>query len=105
MVDRTEDHDCLQLCLETLLNDRERREQMKVKLAHEEPEAVAHFACYVLQSKNLHLMPWQSPPVWIDDPDAVGKDDVNYNAALLTKKMLAKGISRFHPDPLAPLKR
>jgi hypothetical protein len=46
------------------------------------------------------LTPWEEPPCWADEDDPHPADRV---AQTLLKKMLAKGISRYNPDPLAAL--
>jgi len=66
---------------------------------------------YRLQTKNLHLKPWQIRPMDIDDPDnpdegrgpARAQLDGRYEAAALLKRMLAAGVSRYHPDPMAAI--
>jgi hypothetical protein len=78
----------------------------------------AEFASYCCQDANLKLRPWQMPPVWLKgDPDVVlaGIDrghrggDQDYRgcrqAALLVKRLLAAGLSRFEPDPETALAR
>ena len=45
---------------------------------------------------GLRLKPWQNPPCFGDE-DGDGPADV------LLQRMLAAGISRFHPDPLSAL--
>jgi hypothetical protein len=70
----------------------------------------ASFAAYSCQCDALHLKPWQSPPVWIEDlvgdiqagPDGVGGQ---HAAARLLRRMLDAGLSRYEPDPLGALKR
>lgn len=67
---------------------------------------VAKFASYCAQADALHLQPWEFPPVWINDLDQAlnaTPDDARHirNAALLLQRMLAAGISRWHPDPVA----
>jgi hypothetical protein len=71
----------------------------------------AQFAAYACQDRNLKLAPWQMPPVWVrGDPDAIlaapvtGHDHRGLRqAALLLKRLLAAGLSRFEPDPEAAL--
>jgi hypothetical protein len=60
--------------------------------------------------RSLRLKPWQPVPCWIHDIEttlAAGDDGImgRYAAALLLKKMLALGISRFHPYPIAAIER
>ena len=59
---------------------------------------VAESAAYHCQIELLRLLPWQTPPCYCDgDGDGDGPGDV------LLRKMLAAGVSRYHPDPLAAL--
>ena len=61
---------------------------------------VAVSASFHCQMLNLHLSPWQSPPVYahVEKPR---RDEV---AAELLDRLLKCGISRFEPDPLEALK-
>ena len=77
-------------------------------LAEREWDEVAHFCSYHRQYQALNLLPWQSPPAWIGDPDEdlsrpQHRTEGRHEAALLTKKMLALGISRYHPDPVGAI--
>jgi hypothetical protein len=68
----------------------------------------AETAAYVRQSAALKLRPWQPPPCWIRDLEgdlAAGDDGISgrYAAAKLTRRLLAAGLSRFEPDPIAAL--
>jgi hypothetical protein len=77
-------------------------------LAEREWDDVAHSCCYHRQYSALNLLPWQSPPCWVDDPDQdlstpQHPTEGRHEAALLTKKMLALGISRYHPDPVGAI--
>jgi hypothetical protein len=84
--------------------------QIENKLRNEPWEQVARFAAYCHQCDNLHLMPHQSPPCWVDDMEAVlaaGDDGIlgKYAAATLLKRMLAAGLSIYEPDPITALER
>jgi hypothetical protein len=46
-----------------------------------------------------------SPPVWIDDPDARDLDQADVPQAILLKRMLRAGLSKFEPDPHAALQQ
>ena len=59
---------------------------------------VAQFAAYHCQTDTLWLLPWQKVPMDIVDPNAKG---VDREAARLLKRMLACGVSRLYPDPVA----
>jgi hypothetical protein len=52
----------------------------------------ASFHC---QIESLHLQPWQTPPCYAD-VDARRASD---GGAELLRKMLALGVSRWHPNP------
>jgi hypothetical protein len=62
--------------------------------------SVAEFCAYSEQMANLHLKPWQEPPMHVD-PDNPKAGEAE--AAALLRRMLQAGISRWHPDPLAAL--
>ena len=68
---------------------------------------VAHFAAYSCQCDALHLKPWEEPPVWAEDDydPATDRhpDHGRREAHRLLQQMLALGISRYHPDPLAAI--
>ena len=59
------------------------------------------FAAYSLQIDNLQLSPLQSPPCWLTGGDDV--DPIDIDSEKILRKMLAAGISPWHPDPLAAL--
>lgn len=96
------DRDALERCRELAQRDPGRAAQLQSMLRDRDWEEVADFACYVCQCRALCLRPWQSPPSSVeeDDPDEHDKD-----AQKLLRKMLAAGVSRFDPDPLAALKK
>lgn len=84
--------------------------QIENKLRNEPWEQVARFAAYSCQCDNLHLLPHQSPPCWIDDMEATlaaGDDGIlgKYAAATLLKRMLDAGLSIYEPDPIDALER
>jgi hypothetical protein len=83
------------------------RLQIDDKLTREPWFAVARFAAHGCQEHALRLKPWQCwPPCAVepDDVDAPGFEHrgIRSSAALL-QRMLALGISRWHPDPLAAI--
>jgi hypothetical protein len=59
----------------------------------------ASAAAYHLQLKNLRLKPWQDPPMYGDIERA------QPGAAELLARLLAAGLSRYEPDPIAALAR
>jgi hypothetical protein len=105
------DRDAFKRAIESCRNRKDdpgRREQIDSKLAEEPWDEVGRFAAYSCQSRNLNLKPWQIPPCWIRDVEAVlaaGDDDMHGRraAAKLLKRMLDAGLSRYEPDPLAAL--
>ena len=84
-----------------------RRQQIDQKLKDEKWRRVGRFAAYSCQIDALHLEPWEWPPIWIRDIDAalLTPNDARRigDAARLLQKMLALGISRYEPDPLAAI--
>ena len=90
------DKAALKLAMEHARREPGRGEQLDDKLKDEPWEAVAQFAAYCAQSRSLRLKPWESPPCHADE----GGDD--HDAELL-RKMLAAGVSRWHPSPLDAL--
>lgn len=89
------DIEALQQCMEIASREPDRAEQLQSMLAEPRPWIdVARFAAYCVQNRALNLKPWQSPPC------APSGDD---DAWALHQKMLAAGVSEFHPDPLAAL--
>ena len=79
-------------------------------LAQDGWQRAAETASYHCQGTRLRLRPWQPPPCWCRDPEgdlAAGNDGIGgrYAAALLTQRLLAAGLSRYEPDPIAALAR
>jgi hypothetical protein len=60
----------------------------------------AESAVYHCQCRALCLRPWQEPPCVADADDPAERDKA---AQKLLREMLALGVSRFHPDPLAAI--
>ena len=89
-----------------------RAEQLAGKLRDESRVAVAQFAAYLAQGEALGLSPHESPPCevepgWIDaildDGDTI-HNAAFYGAAVLLRRMLEAGVSRWHPDPIGALR-
>jgi len=85
-------------------------ERINEKLAKEGLERAGRAAAS--QYDALKLRPWNWTPSWVEPSQidamiARGKDDTgphgDYDAAMLLRKMLAAGISRWEPDPLRAL--
>ncbi|MBR1170713.1 hypothetical protein [Bradyrhizobium liaoningense] len=99
------DQAAFELALSRILGNPEhsQRQQITDKLASEPWADVAVFAAASEQIDALNLKPWQAPPSHIDDPEAVialGTSHPDYKAAKLLQRMLAHGVSKFHPEPL-----
>ena len=95
------DRSALKLAMErTRAESPGRSKQIDAKLKDEPWEEVAWFAAYCAQIELLKLKPWQQPPCHADedDPNERGKA-----AQKLLREMLAAGVSRYHPDPLAAI--
>ena len=74
--------------------------QVADKLAEAGFEDAGRFAASCAQSKSLRLKPWQEPPCAADEDDPNERDKA---AQKLLREMLAAGVSRYHPDPLAAI--
>lgn len=93
------DRDALKLALGLLRNESVgRAEQIDSKLRDEPWEDVAEFAASCCQSRSLHLEPWSLPPCHGDSEHH--RDPA---ARKLLDQMLALGVSRWHPDPMAAI--
>lgn len=91
------DHAALRLPIEhARAASRVRAEQIDDFLQERDWAEVAWFAAQCAQRKALRLKVWELPPCCVDPDDGT-------RAAKLLRKMLAAGVSRFHPDPLAAL--
>jgi hypothetical protein len=79
-----------------------RAEQIDSMLEDRPWQEVAEFAVYCLQIKSLRLKPSEHPPLHADED---GDEELNQRAGpegvALLKRMLACGVSRWHPDPIA----
>src|SRR5262245_60029022 len=96
------DRDALERAMQVARRDPGRGEQPDSKLKDEPWDEVAVFASYVCQTAALALKPWEQPPGVAneDEPNVRDKD-----AQQLLRRMLAAGLSRYEPDPLAALRR
>ena len=73
--------------------DKARAEQVRDMVAQDGWQQAAEFCAHHLQMRTLKLPPWESPPSQVEA-------DENGPAGRLLRKMLARGMSRFDPDPL-----
>ena len=95
------DRAALKLALEQArAEDPGRAQQIHSMLEERAWTEVANFAASVCQNRTLKLQPWDLPPCDVDEDD---DSDINANAVRLLRKMLAAGVSRYHPDPLATI--
>jgi hypothetical protein len=102
------DREALTLAIKVVRNESAAsREQIDDKLLSEPWFEVATFCAYGAQSAALALKPWECwPPCTVepDDTDEPGLEhrSIGKSAALL-RRMLACGVSRWDPDPLAAI--
>jgi hypothetical protein len=103
------DRDALRRALEMArAGSEEEREHIDRVLAEDGWQRAAETAAYHCQDDALRLKPWQPPPAWIRNLQrdlATGDDGIRgrYAAAKLVQRLLARGLSRFEPDPLRAL--
>jgi hypothetical protein len=89
------DRDALARSMEIAMRNRKLAAQLDDQLKDRPWLEVAEFSAYCCQVENLKLLPHQSPPCGFigNDPDA----------AALLRRLLAAGLSRYEPDPIAAL--
>ena len=91
----------LALALALARNESPGRAQQIDSMLEDQPWAeVATFASFCVQGTSLNLMPWDLPPCCASEDD---DSKVDAAAVKLLRMMLAAGVSRWHPDPLAAL--
>lgn len=92
------DKAALELALEMVLTgkDLNRAEQVRLILEEDGWRQAAKFCSYYLQMRRLRLKPWERPPCRLDRPD-------DSEAGRLLGRMLAAGMSKYDPDPLAAM--
>src|SRR5215471_288892 len=103
MIDTT-DQDALRRAMTIAMQDPAKAEQLKSKLQHEPWHEVAAFAAYSCQVDALHLPPYEDPPALADEDDRYPQR-ASVNGQKVLKRLLAAGLSRYEPDPMAALKR
>ena len=95
------DRDALKLALEQARAvDADHDEQIRFLLREDGWQEAAIFAAYHCQTRALRLKPWEEPPCCTDEDDPGERDK---DAHKLLRQMLALGVSRWHPDPLAAI--
>ena len=96
------DRRALERAMEIARREPGRAEQLQAMLEDEEWVEVAEFAAYHCQVHALSLKPWQDAPCHADEDDQHPQDR---DAQRFLRKMLAAGISRYEPDPMAAFER
>jgi hypothetical protein len=104
------DRAAFELAIELTRAEADRREQIDHMLADDPRIEVGQFASYHRQVNALRLRPWEPPPCHINDADETlaqpeQPGDGKHAAARLLKQMLALGVSKWHPDPLAAIEQ
>ena len=94
------DRDALKLAMETCRAEEGRAEQLDYMVKQDGWRYAATFSAYHCQMQSLDLCPWEEPPCWQREDD---DSERNAPAVKLLKRMLAAGVSRYHPDPLKAL--
>jgi hypothetical protein len=107
MAIRGKDRRAMQRAIEQMRNESaESRERVERVLRVEGFESAAQTAAYPCQFRALRLKPWMCPPAWAaDEIDATRPNTFGNrpDEVALLKRMLAAGLSRFHPDPMRAL--
>jgi hypothetical protein len=95
------DRDALQLAIDRIRAAGGNRAQQVAEMLAERPwKEVAEFASYYEQMRTLRLRPWEWPPCWV-----TVDDDEHPEASKLLREMRAAGVSKYHPDPVAAVKK
>ena len=98
------DLEAMRLAISTLRKDHpELRATIEAMLRSQGEQEVGLFAVGFCQVKNLHLKGWECPPCDTFDADPSDCYGRRPNEIALLRRMLAAGVSRFHPDPMQAL--
>jgi hypothetical protein len=98
------DREAMAAAIELLRADPELRTQLEAMLQTQPWEQVGLFAVGLSQVRSLRLRPWEAPPC--DTANVKQPSDcygARPNEVALLRKLLALGISRYHPDPMQAL--
>jgi hypothetical protein len=87
------DREALCLAIKITFRHLERRREFEALVRERGREHAAFICAYDVQSRSLRLPMWESPPCVAS---VRGKD----RASRLLRRMLKRGISRYHPRPL-----
>jgi hypothetical protein len=98
MMNLKNDREALELAMRIASEDEDRRRQMDSMLKDRSWIETAKFAASCCQGASLNLKPWELSPA------DVREEDGDVPSARLLQKMLDRGISKYHPDPLKALK-
>ena len=102
---KARDRAAMKLAIAMARTDSEiQRKHIDDKLRTQPWQEVAEYAVWHCQDRSLKLRPWDCPPFLtrdVEDPS----DNWGYRPqeVALLRRMLAAGVSRFHPDPLAAI--
>jgi hypothetical protein len=106
------DKDALERAMAIAQREPGRRGQLESMLEDQPWHEVAEFAAHCVQGDALDLYPWETPPCDVSDepsPDEgqTGRvaDETLPAARKLLHRLLAAGLSRYEPNPLAALAR
>jgi hypothetical protein len=99
------DRRAMELAIEMARADSEKQRWEIDDMLRTQPwQQVAEFAVWRCQDRSLKLRPWECPPFLtrnVEDPsDCWGHRP---QEVALLRRMLAVGVSRFHPEPLAAI--
>jgi hypothetical protein len=92
------DHDCLDLATDIVRRHPERWREFQALVCERGWHEAARIAVYDCQVRSMRLPPWREGEIPCM-ASRRGKD----RAARLLRRMLRRGISRYHPNPLAAL--
>jgi hypothetical protein len=111
---KNHDHAALKLAVERYNRDGD-YDQFNHIVKQHGWEGAAKFCARCMQGSALKLQPWEIPPAKINSPDNPDEglrpdqpgpaSDGRQQAAHLLKRMLAAGVSKWHPDPLRAIER
>jgi hypothetical protein len=102
---RAHDRKAMQLAIEMARADNERQRHEIDDMLRTGPwQEAAERAVWCCQDRSLKLRPWECPPFLtrnVDEPS----DCWGYRPqeVALLRRMLAAGVSRYHPDPMTAL--
>jgi hypothetical protein len=90
------DRDALEAAITIVRKHPERWREFQALVLERGWQAAAKICVYDCQTRSMRLRWWEKPPCVAGTQ---GKD----RAARLLRRMLGRGISRYHPNPLAAI--